>query len=145
VKSLKEALTVRTELGAAVVEGTEFVFEVEPSRQVKISVLEGLIRVYPRAARWTDSSTYVAGEQVIFDSLRITRLPPLTSAEVAALRSRIAAVERVAKPVKPFWQKPAFLVPTIAAGVAAGVLIGSGSSTPETPTRRGTVTVDFPF
>jgi ferric-dicitrate binding protein FerR (iron transport regulator) len=146
VKQLREKLTVRTELGAAVVEGTEFVFEVDTSRQVKISVLEGLIRVYPLAARWTDTTTYVAGEQVVFDSLRITRLPPLAAAEVTALRRRIDAVERVAKPVKPFWQKPVFIVPAVAAGVAAAILIGgNGSDIPVPPTRNGTVTVDFPL
>jgi ferric-dicitrate binding protein FerR (iron transport regulator) len=145
VKKIREALTVRTELGAAVVEGTEFVFQVDTSRQVTISVLEGLIKVYPLAARWTDTSTYVAGEQVIFDSLRITRLPALASAAVSALRRRIDAVEHVARPVKPFWQKPVFLVPVVAAGVTAAVLIGGGSDTLPPPIRRGTVTIGFPF
>jgi hypothetical protein len=144
IRRIREALTVRTELGAAVVEGTEFVFEVHPSRQVTIAVLEGGIRVYPRAARWTDTTAYVAGEQVTFDSLQIRKLAPLSAAEVAALRERITAVERVAQPVKPLWQKPVFIAPVVAAGVAAAVLIGSGSD-PEEPTRRGTVTIGFPF
>jgi ferric-dicitrate binding protein FerR (iron transport regulator) len=144
VKNIREALTVRTELGAAVVEGTEFVFEVAPTQQVSISVLEGLIRVYPLAARWTDTSTYVAGERVTFDSLRITKLPALTSAAVTALRSRIQAVERVVPTPKPLWQNPVFIVPAVAAGVTAAVLLGGGSD-PDPPTRRGTVTIDIPF
>ena len=145
IKRIREALTVRTELGAAVVEGTEFVFEVSPSRQVTIAVLEGAIRVYPRAARWTDTTRYVAGEQVTFDSLQIRKLAPLSAAAVTALRSRAAAVERVARPVKPLWQKPVFIAPALAAGVAAAILIGSGSGSEEPPTRRGTVTIGFPF
>lgn len=145
VKRIRERLTVKTELGAAVVEGTEFVFEVDSSRQVTISVLEGLIRVYPLAARWTDTSTYVAGEQVVFDSLRITRLPLLDALLIRELRRRIKAIERLGRPVKPFWQNPVFLVPVVAAGVTAAVLIGGGSDTLPPPIRRGTVTIDFPF
>jgi ferric-dicitrate binding protein FerR (iron transport regulator) len=143
LKQIRERLTVRTELGAAVVEGTEFVFEVAPTRRVTISVLEGQIRVYPRAARWTDTTTYVAGERVTFDSLHITRLAPLSSAAVTALRTRIVEIERVARPVKPFWQKPTFIVPAAIVGVGTAVILAGGDDEPET--RRGTVTVDFPF
>jgi ferric-dicitrate binding protein FerR (iron transport regulator) len=145
LKRAKEALTVQTELGAAVVEGTEFVFEVDPDRSVTIAVLEGAIRVYPRAAAWTDTTRYVAGERVTFDSLQITKLAPLASPAIAALRQRIQVIEGASPAVKPFWQSPLFIVPVVAAGVVAGVLLLDDPEPPADVIRDGTVTVDLPF
>jgi ferric-dicitrate binding protein FerR (iron transport regulator) len=140
IAQIREALTVKTEFGAATIEGTEFVFEVDSARQVRVSVLEGRVKVYPLAARWTDTTLVAAGEGVVFDSLRITRLAPLAPAAVSALRRRILVIEQASAPVKAFWQKPAFIAPAAVVGVAAVILIVTDSDT-----RSGTVDVHIPF
>jgi ferric-dicitrate binding protein FerR (iron transport regulator) len=142
IGQIREALTVKTVFGAAAVEGTEFVFEVDHGGRARISVLEGRVTVYPRAARWRDTVAVSAREGVEYDSLRITRLPPLAVEVERALRRRIAVIEHASiPPGKPFWQKPAFFGPALAAGVAAAVVVLTSGS----DTRGGTVTVHIPF
>jgi hypothetical protein len=140
IARIREALTVKTVFGAATVEGTEFVFEVDPAGQVRVYVLEGRVKVYPLAARWTDTTAVEAGDGVVFDSLRISRLAPLAPAVASQLRGRIADIEQAARPVKPFWQKPAFIAPAAVVGVAAVILIVTDSDT-----RSGRVDVHIPF
>jgi len=142
IGQIREALTVKTEFGAAAVEGTEFVFEVDPGGRARVSVLEGRVTVFPRAARWRDTVAVSAREGVEYDSLRITRLPLLAAEVERALRRRIAVIEQASiPPGKPFWQKPAFFGPALAAGVAAAVVVLTSGS----DTRGGTVTVHIPF
>jgi hypothetical protein len=94
IKELQEALTVNTELGAAAVEGTEFVLEVNRQQQVQITVLEGRVKLYPRhptpeAGRRRPVS-YGAGERALLDSTRAVRMAPLTRETTDSLRRRFS-------------------------------------------------------
>jgi hypothetical protein len=102
LKEVAEALTVNTELGAAAVEGTEFIFEVNRRNQVELTVLEGRVKVYPReGARWRDTLTYVGGERGWLDSSRAARLAPLTPEATELLRRRIKHLEITVRPEVP--------------------------------------------
>ena len=102
IKEIKEALTVKTELGAAVVQGTEFVFEVNRRQQVLLTVLDGRVTMMPRGgARWQDTVTYVAGERGSFDAARISRMPPLSRLAIDSLRRRIDHVSSMVWPIVP--------------------------------------------
>jgi len=97
-----EQLTVNTELGAAAVEGTEFVLEVSRHQRVRIAVLDGRVRVFPKAAaRWSDTVSYVAGEQGVFDSARVMRPERLSPRVTDSLRRRIREIETAVHPQVP--------------------------------------------
>jgi hypothetical protein len=99
VKEIAEKLTVNTEVGAAAVEGTQFVVEVTREHQVQVTVLEGRVKVYPvHLAAWRDTSFYVAGEQGAITAARITRMAPLSVEATTLLQRRIIGVERVVRP-----------------------------------------------
>jgi hypothetical protein len=97
-EGVREALTVKTEIGAAAVEGTEFVFEVTPSKQIRLTVLTGVVKVYPRAAEWRDTTTYTAGQRSTMDARRIIRQPLLTRPYADSVNTRVRAIERTARP-----------------------------------------------
>jgi hypothetical protein len=142
IRKVRQALTVQTTLVAAVTEGTEFVLEVDSQPRATLTVIEGRVKVYPRAARWTDTTYYSQGDRVVFDSLGISQLAALEAVEVSVLERRIAAIERVAKPPAPIWQKPAFLVP---AAVAVGVAVYFVTRNQDESTSGGTVIIHIPF
>ncbi len=102
IRDVREALTVKTEIGAAAVEGTEFVFEANRRGEAQITVLEGRVKVYPRdGARWRDTVWYVAGERGTFETARVGRMPPLDARSAAVLRRRIAEIEHTVRPIVP--------------------------------------------
>lgn len=102
LKEVAEAFTVKTELGAAAVEGTEFVFEVNRRNEVEVTVLVGRVKVYPReGARWRDTVTFVGGERGRLDSARAARLAPLTPRAIDSLRRHIRHLEITIRPEVP--------------------------------------------
>lgn len=102
LRDIGEQLTVNTELGAAAVEGTEFVLEVSPHQRVRIAVLDGRVTVFPKgAARWSDTISYVAGEQGVLDSARAMRPERLSPRVTDSLRRRIREIETAVRPQVP--------------------------------------------
>jgi hypothetical protein len=98
LKEIRQAFTVRTELGSAAVEGTEFVLEIDRQRQVQITMLEGQVKVYPaEGLAWHDTLTYVAGNRGQFNSDRFEWLAALSASEMDSVRRRIKDVEIAAK------------------------------------------------
>jgi hypothetical protein len=102
IEEVAEAFTVNTEFGAAAVEGTEFIFEVNRQNVVELTVLEGRVKVFPRgSARWQDTVAYVAGERGRLDAARAARLTRLTPRVTDSLRRRIKHLEITLRPEVP--------------------------------------------
>jgi beta-lactam-binding protein with PASTA domain len=101
LKEVKEKLTVNSEFVSAGVEGTEFVYEVTRDQTARIAVLEGRVTVHARSGGW-DSVTYTAGQAgTIRAGSPPSRMQPLDSATVRAVRERIRSVENAARPEVP--------------------------------------------
>jgi hypothetical protein len=150
LKEVSEKLRVNTKFVSAGAEGTEFVFEVARDQTVRITVLEGALRVSPRVGGWREF-VLRGGQMVVINGAAVPgAITTADDATIRAFRDRRFAVERAAgykagEPwgrFKPLWQKPAFLVPAavVAAGATAVVLATKGSGT-----RTGTVVVNIPF
>ena len=101
LEQVREALTVRTEIGAAAAEGTEFVVEVPARGRMAVAVLEGRVRVSPRNARWRDTVVFVAGQAGSMDSLEIGRVQPLDKNTIQRIRSRIAEIAGTLRHIVP--------------------------------------------
>lgn len=97
----KAPLTVKTETGAALAEGAEFIFEVRRDRSVAVTVLAGRVKAFPigRAGR-PDTVLYVGGERGgwLTSGPGMTRPDPVPGSATDSLRRRIADIERVVRP-----------------------------------------------
>jgi beta-lactam-binding protein with PASTA domain len=101
LRDVREALTVKTDIAAAAVEGTEFLIEVNQRQEMAVTVLEGQVRVTPRDSTAWREVVYAAGERGVVTERRWTRMAPLTPTDARALRQRITTIDRVARPVVP--------------------------------------------
>jgi hypothetical protein len=97
IGEVREALTVKTTLGTAAVEGTEFVLEVDRGQVVQVTVLEGQVKIYPaEGLAWRDTLTYVPGKRGRLDSARFEWLTPLSASAADSIRRRIKHLESTA-------------------------------------------------
>ena len=139
IRDVRERLVVKTAISAAAVEGTVFIIDADIRGQMRVTVLEGEVKVFPwGVARWRDTTIFRAADRGSADQNRLTRLAALDSAAARAIRRRIASIERAVPPApsKAFWQKPGFLIPAVAlVGGAVGFVLTRPSD------RSGTITV----
>ena len=103
LQEVKEALTVKTEIGAAAVEGTQFVFEVGRDRSAAITVIEGRVKVYSIGQRGWDTVHYVGGERGgwIAGGQRLTGRGTVSRRTLDSLRRRIVEIGHVVRPQMP--------------------------------------------
>jgi hypothetical protein len=150
VRHTSEVFRLNTRFVSAAVEGTVFVFEVTRDDVVRLSVLEGAVRVGPHSNGWA-AVTYQAGQVVAFHGGAPPAPPqPLSPAQTQSVLQRLQEVERAAQypagepwsRFKPLWQKPVFYVPVVlvAAGATAAAIVLTGSGSQD-----GTVTVQVPL
>lgn len=100
---VKAALTVKTDIGAAAVEGTQFVFEVRRDRSAAITVIEGQVKMYPIGRRGWDTVRYRGGQKGgwLAGGQRLTLPESAPVVELDAVRRRISSIDRVVRVRSP--------------------------------------------